>query len=288
MRFQFQKMHGCGNDFLIYDQMKEVEVSPFKKQEIQFLCDRHFGVGADGFVILARGGNSTHAVWKFFNSDGSEAEMCGNAARCAVRYLTDHYFPEEEVISIETIAGVIKGKVNADLGGVEVTLFSRGDSKPEFVEKIIRSDEEVVRCYCINTGVPHAVIEVKDLRRTAISKIGKFVMHHPAFQPELTNVTFFQQRVGPQIMATTYERGVEAETLGCGTGAAAAALVFSELYMQPLPVTVAMPGGTIFVDASTVAKRLLLRGDAEYITTAHVDDIPGDFEPRLPYEGSVG
>lgn len=285
MRFQFQKMHGCGNDFIIFDQMKETELAPFTKSEIQFLCDRHFGIGADGLVILGKGGDRAHCLWEFHNSDGSTAEMCGNAARCAIRFLADNYFPDEEIISIETKAGVIKGKKNTELGGVEVTLFGRGDKKPEMVEKLIRAEDEVVRCFYIDTGVPHAVVEVKDLHSYPISRVGKLVMHHPAFQPEMTNVTFFQQRVGPHIMACTYERGVEAETLACGTGAAAAALVFSELYMQPLPVAVIMPGGTINVEASPVAKRILLRGDAEYIAQIHLDDIPTNFEPRLPYEG---
>jgi diaminopimelate epimerase len=201
--------------------------------------------------------------------------------------LAENYFADEEVVSIETRAGTIKGKVAGDRDKIEVTLFGRGDVKPEMVEKLIRSDDEVVRCYCIDTGVPHAVIEVKDIHNYPITKIGRMVMHHPAFQPNQTNVTFFQQRVGPQIIATTYERGVEKETLACGTGAAAAALVFSELYVQPLPITVSMPGGTLVVDVSSVAKRLLLRGDAQYICTVNIDDIPSEFEPRRPYEGTA-
>lgn len=286
MRFQFIKMHGCGNDFLVYDQMQEHELTPLKPNEIRYICDRHFGIGADGFVILSKGGEKSHAAWRFYNNDGSEAEMCGNAARCAIRYLAENYFQNEEIVSIETRAGTIKGKVAGERDNIEVTLFGRGDLKPEIVEKLIRSDEEVVRCFCIDTGVPHAVIEVKDIRSYPITKMGKMIMHHPAFQPDQTNVTFFQQRVGPQIIATTYERGVEKETLACGTGAAAAALVFSELYVQPLPVTVSMPGGTLTVDASSVARRLLLRGEAQYICTANIDDIPSEFEPRYPYEGT--
>lgn len=287
MRFQFHKMQGCGNDFLIYDQMQENEINPLKPHEIQYLCNRHFGIGADGFVILSKGGTKSHCEWRFYNNDGSEAEMCGNAARCAIRFLTDHYFQGEEIVTIETRAGLIKGKIAGERDIVEVTLFGRSDAKPDIVEKLIRSDDEVVRCYCINTGVPHAVIEVKDIHDYPISKIGKMVMHHPAFQPDMTNVTFFQQRVGPQIMATTYERGVEKETLACGTGAAAAALVFSELYVQPLPVQVVMPGGVLSVDASSVAKRLLLRGEAQYVCQVHIDDIPSEFEPKFPYERNV-
>lgn len=285
MKYSFIKMQGCGNDFLVFDQMKEEDPVGFRKHEVQFLCDRHYGLGADGLVVLTRGGDKSHCLWKFFNNDGSVAEMCGNAARCAIRFLSDHYFPNEEVISVETLAGVIKGKINLELGGVEVTLFSSGETKPVVQEKLIRSADEVFRCHIINTGVPHAVIEVKEILDYPISQVGKIILNHPAFEPDKTNVTFFQQKMGPQIRATTYERGVERETLACGTGAAAAALVYSDLYMTPPPISVEMPGGTIVVDESPVAKRLLLRAEAEYVSVIQLDEIPNEFERRFPFEG---
>jgi len=285
MRFHFYKMHGAGNDFLILDYMKEEEGSSLKASEVRYLCDRHFGIGADGVVVLNRS-RIAHGNWKFFNSDGNEAEMCGNAARCVIRFLSEKYFPEEPMISLETKVGIIKGKVMDDTGMVEVMLLPTGQAKFEYRERVLKIGDEALRVYSIDTGVPHAVIEVKDIRNYPISKVGKFLVGHEAFQPEGTNVTFLQSGVGQQIWATTFERGVEEETMACGTGAAAAAIIYSELYLQPLPVEVAVPGGTLIVDLSPVAKMLLLRGPTEHVMEVELDDIPQDYELRRPYEYS--
>jgi diaminopimelate epimerase len=275
-------MHGCGNDFLFVDWMGEEDPEPMKKDQIIYLCDRNFGVGADGLVFLQRTRSGLNQ-WHFFNSDGSEAEMCGNAARCAIRFLSDTYFPEHEVIAIETLAGTIKGKVLDPTGRVEVTLMSQGQARFDYYEKTIRFDDDVLRLFCVDTGVPHAVLEVGDLRTYPINKVGRFLVKHPAFEPTGTNVTYFEKSVGQKILSTTFERGVEKETYACGTGAAAAAIIFSELYMMPLPVEVSVPGGDLEVDISSQVKLLLLRGPTEYVTSVELDDVPDDFEKRRLY-----
>ena len=280
MRFHFYKMHGCGNDFLVLDYMKEEDPVPMKKLEVEYLCDRNFGVGADGLVILSK---SMHAAakWRFYNSDGSSAEMCGNAARCAIRFLSDHYFPEEELLSIETDVGIIKGKKLDNDGLTEITLMpGGGDNQLEPIEHTLRFNDDALRVYSINTGVPHAVIEVPDIKAYPILEVRKFLRSHSVFGAGGTNVTYYQKLVGQQLLSTTFERGVEGETFACGTGAAAAAVVYAQLYMQPLPVVVTVPGGELTVDMSPVARRLLLRGPAEYVTEVLMEDLYQGYEKR--------
>jgi len=283
MSLSFYKMNGAGNDFLLLDCMRDDGHIPLKKEEIVYLCDRNFGLGADGLVSVAKG-RGQHCEWRFYNCDGSEAGMCGNAARCVIRFLVDNYFPHEDLISIETKVGLIKGRVMDEEGEVEITLIEDGMKRIDFWEKIIKMDETALRLYCIDTGVPHAVLEVTDIRKYPITKVGSFLVGHPAFAPEGTNVTFFQVVMGQKIFATTFERGVEKETLACGTGAAAAALVYSQLYMQPLPIEVAVPGGDLHVDLSPTVKKLLLRGPTQYSFALKLTDIPENFVPKLPYE----
>ena len=191
MRMKLVKMQGCGNDFLVIDSMSG-EAPSFSPKEISFICDRHYGVGADGFIIL-HSGDDVHAKWDFYNSDGSEAEMCGNGSRCAIRFLADHHFPDAEVIGIETLAGLIRGRVvNGDI--VEVALFSDKDHNLEYEEKIIEANQQMHQVFFINTGVPHAVIQVDDILDFPIAEVGKSLVHHEAFGSGGTNVTFFRGR----------------------------------------------------------------------------------------------
>ena len=283
MRLNFHKMHGCGNDFLFLDYMNMTPPHIYP-HEVVFLCDRHYGIGADGLVILHQT-EGTHAAWKFFNSDGSEAEMCGNAARCAVRFLAEKYYKDDPTISLETKAGVIKGRMLED-GRVEIALMHRGMGNVPLEEKFILFEDKMLQVFLINTGVPHAVYEVKDIYTYPIERVGKFLSRHEVFHPTGTNVTFFQRLVGPKILSTTFERGVEKETLACGTGAAAAALIYAELYMHNLPIEVNVPGGELTVDISPVSKMLLLQGNAEPVMQVEIDKIPHGFEqPRLFTEG---
>jgi diaminopimelate epimerase len=281
MNFHFVKMQGCGNDFLIMDYFG-TDPMDLRPNEIRFLCDRHFGFGADGLVVLC-GSEVAHAAWKFFNSDGSEAEMCGNAARCVIRLLAEKHYPSETApLSLETKAGIIRGR-KMDDQSIEITLHPESGMKFESEQKIIKTEKDVFEGYFINTGVPHFVLEVKDLYSYPIDEVGALFVKHEAFQPSGTNVTFFQRVVGPRIRSTTFERGVEKETLACGTGVAAAAIIYSELYLQAMPIEVNVPGGDLTVDISPVSKMLLLRGPAEYVFSGECSEIPQNFEERFQY-----
>lgn len=262
------KMQGCGNDFLILDLM-DSPTEEFDTDTIVALCDRHFGVGADGFLILQKD-QDTLAKWTFYNCDGSLAEMCGNAARCVVRYLTENYFSQEPLITLATKAGVVKGRV-LEKNLVEVALLPYERVSGKYEEKTLKFGDSALRVYWLNTGVPHAVIEVEKLSDHPITEVGQFLVNHPAFGEEGTNVTFFEKKIGNEINSTTFERGVEKETFACGTGVSAAAVVYSELYYRSYPVQVETPGGTLTVDVSPEKEVLLLRGNAEYICEIDID-----------------
>lgn len=285
MRFTLYKMQACGNDFLFFDSMHH-EPPMFYQQEIRWLCDRHFGVGADGLVVLASGKN-THAQWTFYNSDGSEAEMCGNAARCAILFLQIKYFPNHTPISILTAAGIVRGRC-LDPRIVELALFDLKEEGHEVNHKVVPVGEQNFEVYSVNTGVPHAVIEVKDILTYPIEEVGKKLVHHPAFGSKGTNVTFFQRLVGNRIRTTTFERGVEKETFACGTGVAAAAIAYSQNYLQPFPIEVLAPGGDLIVDSSPVSQMLLITGPAEFVFEINVEDIPRNFEKPFLYSESKG
>ncbi len=282
MGLEFWKMQGCGNDFIVIDSIENPGVRVTKK-EIVGLCDRYFGVGADGLVILERA-EKADARWNFFNCDGSAAEMCGNAARCSIRFLAETHFKSHEIIALETRAGVIRGK-KLIKNLVEVSLFPLGHTDYNYDEKLLHSEEGVLRIFTINTGVPHAVIEVEDIRNYPISRVGKFLVRHPAFGSEGTNVTFFQREFANQILSTTFERGVEKETFACGTGVGAAALVYSQLYIQAFPLQVVVPGGQLEIDLSPYSQVLLLRGNAQYVMKGELHPTFEEVERRTLYEG---
>ncbi len=279
MKIRFLKMQGCGNDFLFVD---AINGSPprFRQNEIQYYCDRHFGVGADGLVVLHKS-DVADVGWTFYNSDGSPAEMCGNAARCAIKYVNEHYLPNE-TIALETTAGVVRGRRLSD-GRVEVALLPKKPFEFEYTEHILEIDKNVYQLFVTNTGVPHAVLEVKDLMTYPVARIGRQIQAHGLFQKDGTNVTFFQRLVANRIRATTFERGVAAETLACGTGAAAAAMVFSQQYAQPAPINVSVPGGDLIVDLSPVSQVLLLTGPAEYVFDVELESAPPHFEKQSVY-----
>lgn len=281
MRLRFYKMQGCGNDFLFLDYLNS-DPPRFYANEIAFFCDRQFGIGADGLVILVPPENpKANVAWKFFNADGSEANMCGNAARCVVRFMLDRYLPNHEIIAIETKAGIIKGRKLED-GRFEVALFHRPERATQVVETILKAENHMFTAFVVDTGVPHAVLEVKDIHAYPINRVGKLLMKHEALGEAGANITFFQRLVGQRIRSTTFERGVEKETFACGTGATAAAIVYSEQYLQPFPVDVRVPGGDLTIDISPVSRMVVLQGLAEYTMTVEIEEIPQGFEkPHL-------
>ncbi|MEA1870440.1 MAG: diaminopimelate epimerase [Euryarchaeota archaeon] len=209
---RFTKLHGNGNDFILIDEY-DGEVIPDKPGFAATYCDRRFGIGADGALFLSK---SDHADirMRLFQPDRSEAEMCGNGIRCLVRYAIDEeYLSGAGTSTIETLAGVLTVAVDGEW--IKVNM---GTAVFDGIREL-----DGYEVYLTNTGVPHAVIFVDDLE-IAIDEIAPAIRYAPVF-PKGANVNFVRVENDHEITIRTYERGVEAETLSCGTGAVASAYV---------------------------------------------------------------
>jgi diaminopimelate epimerase len=260
MRLSFVKMNGAGNDFVLVDNRQRAV--RLDREQVIRLCHRQRGVGADGIILLipCDSGKADWA-WQFYNSDGSEAEMCGNGARCFARYLQKLTGVCDQV-TFETIAGVISARFNGDLVTVGLT-----PPKEMRLHETVTVPSGPLTCHSVNTGVPHAVIFVPDADQAMVQQIGAEVRYHRHFAPRGTNVNFVQV-LGPNaIRVRTYERGVEGETLACGTGVTASALVSARLHQFASPVKVQVQGG----DTLTVGFRESVGQFAEVTLTGPAD-----------------
>jgi diaminopimelate epimerase len=236
MVLDFTKMNGAGNDFVLID--NRAQQLKLSREQVVRLCDRHRGVGADGVIVLVpcRSGKADWA-WEFFNSDGSVGEMCGNGARCFARFVQRLTGVARE-FTFETEAGVITARFEGERVTVSLTAPAG-----------LRLNEELALAagrqtmHSLNTGVPHAVLFVPDADKAMVLQLGPEIRRHPHFAPKGTNVNFVQVLGANHIRVRTFERGVEGETLACGTGVTASALISSRVHRFGSPVRVQVQGG---------------------------------------------
>jgi diaminopimelate epimerase len=256
----FTKMNGAGNDFVLLDNRSGK--LRLNSDELAFLCDRHRGIGGDGVLLLETAVNGADFRMRYYNSDGGEAEMCGNGARCFARFADKIAGPFSEV-SFETPAGIIRAKIEGDR--VTVNLGSPHGLQLDRKLQVEGRDYSV---HLLNTGVPHAVLIVDDLDSTPVYELGRAIRYHQEFRPKGANVDFIKERAPGKIGIRTYERGVESETLACGTGVTAAALVYSRLQSVGSPVQVQVKGGdwleVAFTSTGDEFKDVMLRGPADF------------------------
>jgi len=258
----FVKMSGTGNDFIIIDHRKPLIGREAMAEFASLVCRRKFSAGADG-LILIEDSDQADFKWLFFNADGSVAEMCGNGARCAARFAYMHGIAPARM-RFETLAGIIEAQV-ADINvSVKMT-----DPRGLQMHREITVDDEPVLLHSVDTGVPHAVIFVDDIAEMDVCAWGSRIRHHEAFMPAGTNVNFVQEQDGA-FKVRTYERGVEDETLACGTGATACALVATLLDQTASPVEIITSGGdrlTILFDVKDgmSADNVFLKGPAHVV-----------------------
>ncbi len=222
MTLDFIKMTGAGNDFILADNRKgDLRLT---QKQVARLCHRQFGIGADGLMLLVPSRTrKADWAWQFWNSDGSEAEMCGNGARCFARYVASTTGWTAPTLSFETAAGVIHAELEAD----RVTVNLTSPHSLRLREKVMTSTGEL-EVSSLNTGVPHAVVFVPDADQAMVQQRGAELRWHDHFKPKGTNVNFAQELGPGHIRVRTYERGVEGETLACGTGAVACATLLGE------------------------------------------------------------
>ncbi|MBW2488808.1 MAG: diaminopimelate epimerase [Deltaproteobacteria bacterium] len=258
----FYKMSGAGNDFIIIDnrdgKVKDTDLTGF----INAVCRRKMSVGADGLILIETS-EACDFRWRFFNSDGSKAEMCGNGARCAARFAHVTGIAGTE-LSFETEVGVINAQINDDR--VKVRMPDPADLKMAYPLALSNRSLEISS---VNTGVPHVVVMVEQVNDIDVIALGREIRFHQSFAPAGTNANFVQRQKGNSIEIRTYERGVEDETLACGTGAIASAIVSAGRFNLDSPVDVGTRSGgklTIYFDIREGQfSNIFMEGDARII-----------------------
>lgn len=234
MNFDFTKYHGTGNDFILIDD-REAKFPESRSELIHDLCDRHFGIGADGLILLREEDGLLRMV--YFNSDGNESSMCGNGGRCFVHFARQLGL-FERMLEFEAIDGTHKGEVEQD--GL-VRLGMRGVSG-------IEQDGDA---FLLDTGSPHYVLFTTGVADLDVKKEGAKVRYSDRFEEEGINVNFVEILSNRSLFVRTYERGVEDETLSCGTGVTAAALACLQKngLKEKQEVSIETPGGNLSVSA---------------------------------------
>ncbi len=232
----FWKMNGAGNDFVMLDN-RDLALR-LSTEEIARLCDRHRGVGADGLLLVEPASDGGDFKMRYHNADGGEAEMCGNGARCFGRFVNLLHQNTLTSVRFETLAGMISAEFEGDQ--VRINLSAPHGLK---LHQQLEVAGEKLTVHFINTGVPHAVVFVEDLDGVDVRKLGAGLRYHEAFAPKGTNANFVKVTGPNQITIRTYERGVEDETLACGTGMVACGLIQHELAGASSPVAVKVKGG---------------------------------------------
>lgn len=259
MIIPFTKMHGAGNDFIMIDD-RGLTFPVEDREFIAEIASRRTGIGCDGILLLQPSETADFRM-RFINPDGSEVDMCGNGARCIARLAHDLRICGQNM-TIETGAGMVKAEVLGDLVCLDLT-------EPTGLQLDIPIGESWTVDF-INTGVEHAVVWVDDLGEVDVAQYGRMIREHDFFAPGGTNVNFAEVEDDGLISVRTYERGVEAETLACGTGAVAVGLLAAESGWVKLPVTVHCAGGfDLVIDSS--AERTTLTGGAVKIFEGMVE-----------------
>ncbi len=257
-------MNGAGNDFILVDDRAEkLKLTP---RQVARLCDRHRGIGADGLILwVPCATGRADWAWSFYNSDGSRGEMCGNGARCFARFVRKHTGHAHE-FTFETEAGVIAASFSGADDRVTVDLTQPSELS---LDRQIPLAGGVQTIHSVNTGVPHAVLFVSDADQAMVEQLGPEIRHHECFAPKGTNVNFVQVLGPRRIRVRTFERGVEGETLACGTGVTASALVASRVHHFRSPVQVHVQGGdqleVSFLEDNGGFSHVRLSGPADFV-----------------------
>jgi len=261
MQLSFTKMNGAGNDFIMVDNRDETLA--LDSLRIALLCDRHRGVGADGVLAVEPAAQGADFRMRYYNADGGEAEMCGNGARCFARFARRLGANNAE-ISFETLAGIIRASFPDDQ--VRVTMSDPHSHRPPVSLEI---NGRTLDVHFVNTGVPHAVVFTDDVAAVDVPKDGAALRYHSAFAPKGANANFVQVLAPDSIAIRTYERGVEGETLACGTGVCAAVLLHNLRTGSPSPVHVKVRGGDTLQVAFEASERgfhnVTLTGPADFV-----------------------
>lgn len=275
---KFTKMQGLGNDFIIIDFEEYNKIDISKSDLAQRLCDRNFGIGADGLIIINPKPQETDIGWFFYNSDGSIAQMCGNGMRCFARYVYDKKFVTKTKFSVETEAGTIIPeiidhetiKVNMSQPILEPSRIPTKASKNLNFD--IEANDRFFKANAISMGNPHCVIFTEEDTKKLALKYGSAIETHEIF-PEKTNVEFAKIISRKEITLDVWERGC-AITLACGTGACATVVAAILNGLCDSTVKVNLPGGKLIIEwlgtPQNPQKDVFMSGDAKYVFTGEI------------------
>jgi diaminopimelate epimerase len=275
MEIEFTKYHGLGNDFILIDNRSSSEPCLTPDRAVE-LCDRHFGIGADGVIFALPGQNGNDYTMRIFNSDGSEPEMCGNGIRCLAKFLADLEAAElgsGVKYRIHTLAGVMtprlekNGRVTVDMGQPQLNASEIPTTLLSPEQKVVNQPLEVAGqswdVTCVSMGNPHCVTFVEDVASIPLETIGPKFEHHPVF-PQRTNTEFIQVVKPDYLKMRVWERGAGA-TLACGTGACASLVAGVLTGKCDRRATVELPGGCLEIEWSQTDGRVYMSGPAERV-----------------------
>lgn len=280
MSIEFAKYHGLGNDFILIDNRTSDRPVITPEQAVK-LCDRHFGIGADGVIFALPGQNGTDYTMRIFNSDGSEPEMCGNGIRCLAQFLAklEGRANQEAEYRLHTLAGVMKpqltadGQVKVDMGLPRLLASEIPTTLAPANEKVIDQPLEVAGkswvVTCVSMGNPHCITFVEDVTAIALETIGPQFEHHSAF-PQRTNTEFIQVVDRDYLKMRVWERGAGA-TLACGTGACAAIVAGVLTGNCDRAATVELPGGCLQIEWSELDQKLYMTGPAQLVFRGKIE-----------------
>lgn len=275
MQFNFTKMHGLGNDFVVIDAINQaISLTP---EQVRSIADRHFGVGCDQLLLVEDAETSgIDFRYRIFNADGGEVQQCGNGARCFARFVRDKGMTDKDEIVVETAAGVINlyvengGLVRVNMGiprfSPEQLPFNVSHEQPHYEVAV---NGERIRLGAVSMGNPHAVIQVDDINGSELEKYGPALESHPLF-PERVNVGFMQVVNRDHIHLRVFERGA-GETLACGTGACAAVAVGHRWGVLSDHVIVDLPGGALGIHWEGDEKPIWMTGLAEQVFEGSIE-----------------
>jgi len=275
MKARFTKMHGLGNDFVVFDGISQtVALTP---EQCRRIADRHFGVGCDQILLVeAPTRDDADFRYRIFNADGGEVEQCGNGARCFVRFVHDHGLTDKTAIRVETAASVIEPRL-LDNGLVRVNMgvprFAPAEipfaADAEAMTYPLKVGPHVLEIAVLSMGNPHAVLRVNDLDSAPVDILGPAIESHSRF-PQRVNAGFMQVLTPHDIRLRVYERGA-GETLACGTGACAAAVAGIRQGRLTSPVSVHTRGGDLVIEWAGKGQPVYMTGPAETVFEGEIE-----------------
>ncbi len=278
MPIEFAKYHGLGNDFILIDNRMS-ETPRLTPAQAAALCDRHFGIGADGVIFALPGQQGTDYTMRIFNCDGSEPEMCGNGIRCLARFVADlEGITQPRSYTIHTLGGLITPKISADglitvdmgepiLRAAEIPT-TLGQPEQSVVNQPLEAAGKTWEVTCVNMGNPHCVTFVDDVEAISLETIGSPIERHPVF-PKKINVEFIQVVRSDYLKMRVWERAAGI-TLACGTGACASLVAAVLTDRCDRRVTVELPGGCLLIEWSATDNHLYMTGPAERVFAGKV------------------